>query len=231
MSPSKASSHVWRMLLVLVLSLLVAVVAVAGGAAASGSGHWVCGPRGSAQIPGGLIDSVPIVYSKGLRAAAPPPPQPFYRVGLSSGRSCALVTDVGTAFFIPGAGEVRIYGADGNALWIKLSSRVTTRLRKLVRRVRPYGAPKRLREVSINDVSARRPSSYLHLYTLGTPTRVAGAAVGWLPILFFGATSPWTDGKNSIWISRRGDYLKRDGQLVRISASLATRIRHARPIP
>ncbi len=229
MSSSKASSSVWRTLLVLALSLLVAVTA-ASDAAASGSGHWVCGPRGSAQIPGGLIDHVPILYSKGLRAAPPPRPHAFYWIGLSGSRSCALVTE-DTAFFIPRAGEVRISGPDGNAFWTKLSSRVAVRLRKLVRKVRPYGGPKRLREVTINDVSARHPSSYLHLYTLGTPTRSASSAAGWLPILFFGTTSPWTDGKNSLWISRHGAYLRRDGQLVRLSASLATRVRRGEPIP
>ena len=229
MSPSRTTK--WSVLLVFALSLLVAVAASAGGAAASGSGHWTCGPRSSVQIPGGLIDRVPILYSRGLRAAPPPPPQPFYRIGVTSNSSCAVVPDVPMAFFIPAAGEARIYGPNGNALWTKLPRDVTASLRKLVEKVKPYRAPKKLSQVTINDTSADRPSSYLRLYTVGIPTRAARGAGGWISILFFGPTSPWTDGRNSLWISRHGDYLRRDGQLVSISSSLAARIRRAAPIP
>lgn len=230
MSPLGEASNVRRMFLVFALSLLVAVVA-AGGAAASGSGHWICGPRGSAQIPGGLIDRVPILYSRGLRAAPPPPVQPFYRIDLSSNSSCAVVPDVPMAFFIPAAGEVRIYGPGGNAFWSKLPSEVTARLRKIVRTVKPYGPPVALSQVVINDSSADRPSSYLRLYTVGARTPTVPTGTAWTPILFFGPTSPWTDGRNSLSVSRRSAYLKRDGELVRISASIARRIRRARPIP
>jgi hypothetical protein len=135
------------------------------------------------------------------------------------------------AFFIPAVGEIRIYGPGGNAFWSKLPSEVTVRLRNVVRTVKPYGAPKALSQVVINDSSAARPSSYLRLYTVGVPTRAAHVAAGWISILFFGPTSPWTDGRNSLWISRHGDYLRRDGQLVHLSASLAARIRRAKPIP
>lgn len=229
MPPVRATSNVWRVFLFFALSLVA--VAAAAGAAASGSGHWTCGPRGSVQIPGGLIDRVPIVYRKGLRAALPPPPQPFYRIGLTSNSSCAVVPDVPTAFFIPAAGEVRIYGRQGNAFWTKLPRDVTASLRKLVEKVKPYRAPQELSQVVINDVSAARPSSYLRLYSIGARTRTIPAGTGWTPILFFGGTSPWTDGRDSLSVSRRGAYLKRDGELVRISTSIATRIRRARPIP
>lgn len=213
--------------------VLTAAVATSNseGAGGLGSGRWLCGPRGSVQLSAALVQYVPSFYSKGLPRGTPPPPQRFYRVSLSDSRTCALMPSFGTAFFIPAAGELRIDRGDGLAVWVKLSRRITTRLHKVVRQVHPYGAPKTLRQVTIDDVSARRPASYLRLYSVGTPTRSAPAVAGWIPILFFGATSPWTDGRNSLWISRHGDYLRRDGQLVRISASLAARIRRAEPIP
>ncbi len=209
----------------------MAAVAAAGGAAASGSGHWTCGPRGSVQIPGALIDRVPIVYRKGLRAAPPPPPQPFYRIGLSSNSSCAVLPDVPMAFFIPAAGEVRIYGPHEHAFWTKLPRDVTASFRKLVEKVKPYRTPKKLRMVFVKDQTAARPSSYLRLYTIGTPARSVPSVKRWTGITLWGASTPWTDGKNVLSVSKRGDYLKRDGELVRISASIATRIRRARPIP
>lgn len=231
MSPSRATSKVRRVFLAFALSLLGAVAAAAGGAAASGSGHWTCGPRSSVQIPGGLIDRVPIVYRKGLRAALPPPPQPFYRIGLSSNSSCAVVPDVPMAFFIPGPGEVRIYGRHGNAFWTKLPRDVTASLRKLVEKVKPYAAPKKLRTVFVKDQIAARPSSYLRLYTIGKPVRSASNVKSWIGITLWGASTPWTDGKDVLSVSKRGGYLKRDGQLVRIPMSVAASIRRAAPIP
>ena len=138
------------------------------------------------------------------------------------------------AYFIPAAGEVRIVGTTDNAFWVKLAPDVAMKLRKAVRRVKPYRAPTTLTSVSVNDRSAARPSSYLRLYGIGRPTTSAPNGIHWLYISLLGASpsSPWTDGRNALWVSRRGhNYLKRDGETVRIPAAVAARIRRAAPIP
>lgn len=198
---------------------LAAAVAASSSPAALGSGHWLCGPHGSVQLSPALAEHVPSFYTRGLHAATPPRPQPFYRLSLLSSRTCALMTGYGVAYFIPAAGELRIDGPTGNALWLKPTPRITARLRKAVRKVKPYPAPRKLGQAVVDDQNAARPSTYLRLYTIGSPTRIPPRGVQWLSIQLIGGTTPWTDEKNSLWISQHGDYLKRDGQTVRISAS------------
>lgn len=212
---------------------LAAALAANGSTAAAGlgSGRWLCGPHGSVQLSPALAEHVPTFSSSGLHAATPARPQPFYRLSLLSSRSCSLMTGYGVAYFIPAAGELRIDGPTGNALWLKPTPRITARLRKAVRKVKPYPAPRKLGQAVVDDQNAARPSTYLRLYTIGSPTRIPPRGVQWLSIQLIGGTTPWTDEKNSLWISQHGDYLKRDGQTVRISTSLATRIRRAAPLP
>lgn len=214
------------------VSLVIAAVActtAVGSAGASGSGHWICGPRGSVQIPNSIEGKLPIFG--GGRKALPAPPQPFYRLSYGNGRGCAVDPIAGVAYFIPAAGDVRTDWGSGNAHWAKLSSRLTVHLRKLVHGIKPYDAPKKLRTVFVKDETAAKPSSYLRLYTLGTPTRSAPSVKGWTGITLLGPPTPWTDGKNVLAVSSRGSYLKRDGQLVRIPAPVAQRIRRAESIP
>ena len=223
---------------VLGVTAAAALAAAASGNAGgpvSGSGLWLCGPHRAAHLTGAIEQKVPVEYKTGLRAASPVPPQPFYRVDLNGSTTCAQNMAPGQpAYFIPAAGEVRIVGTADNAFWVKLASDVTAKLRKAVRKVKPYRAPTTLTSVNVNDQSAAHPSSYLRLYRIGRPIKTAPSGVHWLQVSLFGESppSPWTDGRNALRVSRRGhNYLKRDGQIVRIPASVAARIRRAAPIP
>jgi hypothetical protein len=221
---------------VLALVIIAAAGATAvGSAGASGSGHWICGPHASVQIPSSIEGQVPIFGDTGphVQKTAPAYLQSFYRVSYGDSRSCAVGPQVGTAYFIPATGEIRTVDSlsTEHALWAKLSSKLGARLRKLAQKVKPYAAPKKLRMVFVKDQTAARPSSYLRLYTIGTPTRSAPSVTSWIGITLLGAPTPWTDGKNVLSVSSSGAYLKRDGQLVRIPASIAKRIRRAAPIP
>ena len=216
-----------------------AALAAAGsgnaGGVRGGSGLWVCGPHRAAHLTGAIEQKVPVQYKTGLRPAAPAPPQTFYRVDLNGSTTCAQNMVPGQpAYFIPAAGEVRILGTADDAFWVKLAPGVVAKLRKAVRKVKPYRAPMTLTSVSVNDRSAANPSSYLRLYRIGRPTKTAPDGIHWLYISLLGASpaSPWTDGRNALWVSRRGhNYLKRDGQIVRIAAPVAARIRRAAAIP
>jgi hypothetical protein len=200
-----------------------------------GSGLWVCGPHHAAHLTGAIEQKVPVQYKTGLQAAAPAPPQAFYRVDLNASTTCAVNMVPGQpAYFIPAAGEVRVVGTADHAFWVKLAPDVAAKLRKAVGNVKPYRAPTTLTSVSVNDRSVAHPSTYLRLYRIGRPIKTAPNGIHWLYISLLGVSpeSPWTDGRNALWVSRRGhDYLKRDGQTVRIPASVAARIRRAAPIP
>jgi hypothetical protein len=105
----------------------------------------------------------------------------------------------------------------------------------------PFARP-RIARVEVDGRAARDPASYERVYTLrGAPALdAAGDAApdalwgerlqhlrrDWLPVnLWTARPSPWGDGANFVWLSRRGSVLKRDGELVRIPAGLAERIR------
>lgn len=227
-----------KILAVLLIATAAGVTAVGSAGAKMGPGYFVCGPHGSAQIPWSYEGKLPLFVGAGTplhgKKTTPPPPQRFYRIGFGHSRSCAIEGPEGTAYFIPAVGEVRTAtdAGTGKAIWIKLSSKLTAHLRKLVHKMKPYAAPKTPGQVTINNRTAARPASYLRLYTIGTPARTAPKISNWTGIDFFmGPISPWTDGKNVLMVSKRGAYLKRDGEVVRIAASVAKRIRRAQPIP
>ncbi len=210
-----------------------AAAAAAAGATASGYGIRICGPHKSVAVKSALAQSVPTAYVAGLRAAAPARPQSFYKIQLDVSRSCNVsFPNAPIAFYVPAAAEVRILGATGAAaFWVHLPRNVNNVLREAAHRVKPFPAPRTLASAEISHQLAAKPSTYLRLYTVGTPVRRAPGAGSWNRITLTGPSSPWSDGWNSLRISRLADYLSRDGQLVRIPASVAVRIRRGAPIP
>jgi hypothetical protein len=221
------------LLFVLVPAAWAANRSFSNGGGISESGLWVCGPHQAAHLTGAIEEEVPATYRSGLHTSTPAAPQAFYKVDLDESTVCANPFPTPT-YFIPATGEIRIVGKADSALWVKLSPDATAELRRAVRKITPYKAPTKLTSVSVNDNDAANPSSYLQLYTIGTPVRATPKVAHWLYISLLGASpsSPWTDGRNALWVSGRGDnYLKRDGQTVRIPASVAARIRRSAPIP
>ncbi len=212
---------------------LGAAAAAAPGATESGYGIRICGPHKSVAVKSALAQSVPTAYVAGLRAAAPARPQSFYKIQLDVSRSCNVsFPNAPIAFYVPAAAEVRILDATGAAaFWVHLPRNVNNVLRKAAHRVKPFPAPRTLASAEISHQLAAKPSTYLRLYTVGTPVRHAPGAGSWNRITLTGPPSPWSDGWNSLQISRRADYLRRDGQPVRIPASVAVRIRRGAPIP
>jgi hypothetical protein len=201
-------------------------------AAASTSGLAICGSSKSVEVRSARAQKVPVKYKSGLRAARPAAPQSFYKIQLNGSRSCDVsMPGAPVAFYIPAAGDVRIQGPTGEAFWVHLPHSLQRLLRRAAQGLQPFHAPMKLASASVNDQIVAKPSSYLRLYTLGTPVQSAPGGIKWLQISLMGPSSPWTDGWNSLRISRRGDYLKRDGELVRIPASIAQRIRRAKSIP
>jgi hypothetical protein len=67
------------------------------------------------------------------------------------------------------------------------------------------------------------------LVTVGTPVAAAPAKTKWTDVRVLGGTSPWNDGTVSLSISRTG-YLRRAGDVFRISPQLAKRVLARLPI-
>jgi hypothetical protein len=105
-------------------------------------------------------------------------------------------------------------------------------------KLRPPAAPAPYYVVRFRDVGGARgyrkvedPRGWLSLYSIGSPVASAPRAGGWVRIFALSnLNSPWSDGRNELSVSRKGAYLRRDGQLVSIPADTAERIRARLPL-
>jgi hypothetical protein len=168
----------------------------------------------------------------------PARPAPYYAITYldRDGRPVSLGWPA--LYYVPSAGVVR--RDSGLATWSWASG---TSLRDAVRGLRPFPRP-RLARVTVAGRRARDPDSYLRLYELPpsrrSPADPAGRPGGandlwryyervrrhWIAVnLWSSRPTPWGDGANFVWVSRRGAVLKRDDELLRISPALARRVR------
>ena len=131
------------------------------------------------------------------------------------------------AYWMPTANRLRV-GRE-RAIWIRPTEVEAALLRAKTHGLRPLSAPKSV-SVAVNLKPVRGDLSYLRLYTLGHVTTKAADNGGWLKINIFGRSTPWTDGKNSLWISRRGAFLRRNGEIIVIPTTIAARVRARLPL-
>jgi hypothetical protein len=139
------------------------------------------------------------------------------------------------AYWTPEAGVLRV--GETTIVWARPHPDDLTALQKATVGLEPYAAPRAARAAVDADPgkpvemrSVRGGATYLRLYSLGQPVARANGARTWLQIWVMGAPTPWTDGQNSLWISRRGALLLRDGTIVRIPISIADQIRKRVPL-
>jgi hypothetical protein len=140
------------------------------------------------------------------------------------------------AYWIPGGGVLRV-GSGRIVFWARPHPDDLTALQTATAELEPYAAPRAARAAvdadpgkSVEMRSVRGGDTYLRLYSLGQPVARANGPSSWLQIWVMGAPTPWTDGQNSLWISRRGALLLRDGTIVRIPISIAGQIRERAPL-
>jgi hypothetical protein len=214
-----------RRLLVLPL-LLVAVPLVLAPQAFAKGPVVLCGP--SACAP--LLDEGPgltLLFSATSQTqVAVPSPSPYFAVKFR---------DLGEplAYWVPAAGALRFTSGSGTSpTWVRpqpelagLLSAAAAGTAGLV----PYQPSVDWVVVGAKDVS--RPSSYVRLYTIGTPTTARPNRHAWVRIWISIGLSPWADGDTALmWISRSGPYLLRQGQVLEIPQGIAVQIRHGRPL-
>jgi hypothetical protein len=208
----------------LLLGLAVALV-VAPSAAAKGPVQ-LCGAGGCVTL--GAETAAAPVLSVPTDAAriAPSPVAPYYVIRFA---------DVGgpLSYWIPSAHALRS-GGTGAPVWTPVPAPAADLLTRAAATLAPKPAPTNLSFVRVGRRAVAHPRGYLRLYALGAPVADPGAAAGgWERIDLYSFAhwaTPWTDGSNVVAISRRGAFLRRDGEVVRIPAALAARIRAREPL-
>lgn len=170
----------------------------------------------------------------------PAPPSAYFAITYLD-RQGRAASDQPLLYYVPAADVLR--RGSGIATWIAPSG---TDLREAVRGQRPFPRP-RLARVTVGGNRAHDPDSYLRLYELPSSRRPPVDPAGskpvwydstalaryyervrrhWIPVNLWSARpTPWGDGSNFLWISRRGALLKRDGEVLRIPRPLAERVR------
>lgn len=214
-----------RRLLVLPLLLVAVPLMLAQQAFAKGP-VVLCGP--SACAP--LLDEGPgaaLLFSATSQTQiAAPSPSPYYAVKFRD-----LAEPL--AYWVPAAGALRFSSLSGmSSAWVQpqpelagLLSAAAAGTAGLV----PY-APS-VDWVMVGAKTVSRPSSYVRLYTIGTPTTARPNRHAWVRIWISAGLSPWAEGDTALmWISLSGPYLLRQGQVLEIPQSIAAQIRHGRPL-
>jgi hypothetical protein len=200
--------------------ILVGLILQASPAQAKGPVE-ICGANRCTQLYGtGAEPAVNILTPAGRARLSPAAPTKFFSIRFVDQPGGPL------AYWIPTAGLLRV-GWE-RATWISPTKVEARLLRAKTRGLRPLSAPKSV-SVFVNLKPVRGDLSYLRLYTLGHVTMDANHG-GWLKINIFGRSTPWTDGKNSLWISRRGAFLRRDGEIIAIPATIAALVRARLPL-
>jgi hypothetical protein len=178
----------------------------------------------------------------------PAAPGPYFSVRLLDERRRPIESHglgLPTLFYVPRAGALRTGSLI--AKWRRLGAYASD-FREAARGLRPFPPP-RLTRVEVDRRTAADPGSYLRLYAMhggraDDPAGLYPQIIGeysnealvryyqrvkrhWLPVnLWSSRPSPWGDGANFVWVSRRGSLLRRDGEVIHIAAGLAERIRH-----
>jgi hypothetical protein len=186
----------------------------------------LCGVGGCAPV--GTAETSPVRWlaSEYPVHGAPVAPASFFKLQRDASGSSGLI-----GYWIPSGSVLRLSESQGGpAVWLRPSFDEAAALTKAAETLRPFAAPKHA-TVAVNNVIVRRSSTYFRLFTIGVPVATWRGANGWLPIYMWGSETPWTDGLNFMSISRNGPFLKRsDGDVVKIPARVAARIRHRLPL-
>ena len=176
--------------------------------------------------PVGTVETSPVrwIASEYAGHVGPVAPAPFFKLQLDG--FSGLI-----GYWIPSGSVLRLSESlGGPAVWLQPRYDEVAALTKAAEMLRPFAPPKRA-TVAVNNVIVRPLSTYFRLFTIGVPVATWSGAKGWLPIYMWGSDTPWTDGLNYLSISRTGSFLKRaDGDVVRIPARVADRIRHRLPL-
>jgi hypothetical protein len=162
---------------------------------------------------------LPAAYKAHVRPAAP---GAFYKLRIG---------DHSLAYWVPSTRVLRVSDGDGPATWVQPRPTDLALLGEVSSGLQPFPAPTRADAmVDLVDVP-RGSATYLRLFTMGTLARSPVRAKRWLDIDIFGGNTPWTDGRYWMWVAKTGPYMRHvDGDVMRISPRVASRIRQRLPL-
>ncbi len=204
-------------------TLAVAAALVVAPPALAKGPFEVCGASGCAVIA--PETQLPIRLSVDAATPTVPPtaPAPYFVVRLAH-------FDGVLAYWVPSASVLRLLPQNWPAVWVAPLPGEDALLREKTAGLEPYPAPAHA-TAYVDYNLAKRGGTYLRLFTIGAPLAGgAPATAAWLAVWLRGGHSPWNDGTASLEISRTGNLLRREGQVLQIPAALARRIRAGLPL-
>jgi hypothetical protein len=162
---------------------------------------------------------LPSAYTVHVRPAAP---GPFYKLRIG---------DYSLAYWVPSTGVLRVSDGEGPATWVRPRPIDLALLREVSSGLQPFPTPTRA-DAMVDFVDVRHGSAtYLRLFTMGRLARGSVRVNSWLDIGIFGGDTPWTDGQYWMWVAKNGPYVRHvDGDVMRVSPRIASRIRHRLPL-
>jgi hypothetical protein len=248
-----------RRLLPLALALALAVPGAAPAKGPSGALR-ICGSSGCLILGRHVRHGVWELLADTTqgRATGPARPGPYYELAILAlderGRPQSAFPSA-RFYYAPRSKRIRTSATvdPRDGVWRTLDAPPPA-LVAAVRRLRPFPAPILVR-VEVDGRPAADPQSYLRLFRVQAPRRPISDPAGlyptdrstsdtsalvrywqrvgryWLPV---SATSrrpgPWGDDATFLWIARRLPLVKRDGEIVRVPAELAARVRRAQSL-
>lgn len=131
-------------------------------------------------------------------------------------------------YWVPGLGLLR--WAQPPTRWHRPAPETAAAIAAAVAALEPL-APPRAADVFVDGGrEVRRGAAFLQrLFTAGVRAPAPGST-RWLGVFVFGVSSPWTDGFSSVWISRRGAFLRRGGKTFRVAPGFAASVRDGTPL-
>jgi hypothetical protein len=203
--------------------LVVAALALVLPAAAHAKGPFqVCGASGCVLLGEETHPPVRIIgVDPSTPAVAPARPAPYFVIRFSD-------FSEPLAYWIPSASALRLVSQNATGQWVATLPAEDSLLRDKAAALKPFAAPTRV-SAFVDYEPVKRSNGYLRLFTIGAQAATT-PSTRWLEVWVRGPQSPWTDGTTLFWISRRGSFLKREGTVFEIPATVAKRIRARLPL-
>lgn len=218
------------------LAAITAALAVPSGALAKNISELkLCGPSSCATIDDKSILQQWMQSGDGGPTGTPSL-APYYRLDVTVTAGPGETFENGktsltwSQWYVPSAHAVRGESESGAASWVVESGRAAEIFTNAVHGVDPYPAPT-ITRATVGRRTVSDPASYARLFDPKWKIASDWSASDRRPIRLFSASpSPWTDGKNTLLYSPKKRTLSRDGTVVAVPKSIASRLTRARSL-
>jgi hypothetical protein len=223
-SRSPKEDDVKKLMLVITAALLYAAPAQAKELL----GAQLCGPGGCVtERQAGMMEGRDGPFGGAL--AAPAKPGPWYQGYLLAGDQGKVVGTL-PFYYVPGSGQIVQPGRLGSSsTWTRPDAKLAALVERLAARTKPFAVPD-VTSVTLNGTKVTDPQSYLRLWTIGGKPKSYPDGLDSQQVIFFSdPASPWSDG-NYVVAYPKSHLLLRDGQLVSLPDSVASRLAAGRSL-